>query len=73
MLKDGDMRAKIAEAMAVDFRSDLEHDGLTAEQIETQINRSKERITSAPVAILLCLDSSELDSYPDTRSRGTGG
>jgi nitroreductase len=32
-----------------------------------QVNRSKERITSAPVAILLCLDMSEMDTYSDKR------
>ncbi|HJR80415.1 MAG TPA: nitroreductase family protein, partial [Anaerolineales bacterium] len=37
------------------------------EKIQAQIKRSKERITSAPVAILLCLDRSELDLYPDEK------
>jgi nitroreductase len=37
------------------------------EKIQTQIERSKERITSAPVVILLCLDMSEMDSYRDEK------
>ena len=53
--------------MAVDFQHDLEHDGLPPEKIQAQINRSKERITASPVAILLCLDMSEMDSYPDEK------
>ena len=51
--------------MAIDFERDLTRDGLSPEKIQAQIKRSKERITSAAVAILLCLDMSEMDSYPD--------
>lgn len=53
--------------MAMDFERDLTRDGLPPEKIQGQIKRSKERITSAPVAILLCLDVSDMDSYPDEK------
>ncbi len=53
--------------MAMDFERDLASDGLPPEKIQSQIQRSKDRITSAPVAILLCLDMSEMDSYPDEK------
>ena len=53
--------------MAVDFERDLRRDGLSPEKIQSQINRSIERITSAPVAILLCLDMSDMDTYPDEK------
>ena len=53
--------------MAIDFERDLTHDGLPPEKIKAQLKRSKDRITSAPVAILLCLDMSEMDSYPDEK------
>ncbi len=53
--------------MAEDFERDLRKDGLPKEKIRAQIIRSKDRITSAPVAILLCLDMSEMDSYPDEK------
>jgi len=61
------VRAKLADAMAVDFQRDLESDGVPSEKIQAQVKRSKDRIISAPVAILLCLDMSEMDSYPDKR------
>lgn len=61
------VKASLAEAMAIDFERDLTHDGLSSEKIQAQIKRSKERITSAPVAILLCLDMSDMDSYPDEK------
>ena len=64
---DSSVKVKLAEAMAIDFQHDLTHDGLSPEKIQSQIKRSKERITSAPLAILLCLDMSEMDSYPDEK------
>jgi coenzyme F420-0:L-glutamate ligase/coenzyme F420-1:gamma-L-glutamate ligase len=53
--------------MAEDFERDLRRDGVAPEKIEAQIKRSKDRIASAPVVILLCLDMSEMDSYPDEK------
>lgn len=67
VVTDLSVRIKLAEAMAADFQRDLESDGISPEKIQAQVTRSKERITSAPVAILLCLDMSEMDSYPDKR------
>ena len=61
------VKQKLADAMAIDFELDLTSDGLTQEKIQAQVKRSKDRITSAPVAILLCLDISEMDSYPDKK------
>ena len=61
------MKENLAEAMAADFERDLIRDGLPFEKIQAQIKRSKDRILSAPVAILLCLDMSEMDSYPDEK------
>jgi F420 biosynthesis protein FbiB-like protein len=58
---------QLADAMAQDFERDLTRDGLHPEKIQAQIKRSKERITSAPVAILLCLDRNEIDYYPDEK------
>lgn len=67
IVEDSSTRKRLAEAMAVDFQRDLESDNVPPEKIQAQVTRSKERITSAPVAILLCLDMTEMDSYPDKR------
>lgn len=53
--------------MAKDFERDLTRDGIPPEKIKAQLKRSKDRIRAAPVAILLCLDMSEMDSYPDEK------
>jgi coenzyme F420-0:L-glutamate ligase/coenzyme F420-1:gamma-L-glutamate ligase len=67
---DSIVKQHLADAMAVDFERDLTRDGLSPEKIQSQIKRSKDRITSAPVAILLCMDMSEMDSYPDEKRQG---
>ena len=61
------MKAQLADAMAEDFARDLQRDGVPPEKIQAQIKRSKDRLTSAPLVILLCLDMSEMDSYPDQK------
>jgi len=67
VVTDLSVKTRLAEAMAQDFQRDLLRDGISPEKIQAQIKRSRERITSAPVAILLCLDMSEMDSYPDEK------
>jgi coenzyme F420-0:L-glutamate ligase/coenzyme F420-1:gamma-L-glutamate ligase len=67
ILRDLSVKTRLAEAMAGDFQRDLVNDGVALEKIEAQVKRSRERITSAPAAILLCLDISEMDSYPDEK------
>jgi F420 biosynthesis protein FbiB-like protein len=58
-------KKQLADSMAIEFRRDLEKDGLPGEKIDLRVNKSRERITSAPVVVILCLDMSEMDSYPD--------
>jgi len=60
-------RTRLADAMGDDFRRDLLADNLPDEQVEAQVERSRQRIIEAPAAILLCLDSVEMDTYPDER------
>lgn len=67
VVTDVSVKMRLAEAMAADFERDLRGDGVAPEKIQAQIRRSKDRITAAPAAILLCLDMSEMDSYPDAK------
>lgn len=53
--------------MSREFQKDLEKDNFSREEIEKRVARSRERITGAPVVILLCLEMSEMDTYPDRR------
>jgi F420 biosynthesis protein FbiB-like protein len=67
VLTDVSVKTQLADAMAEDFERDLKRDGVPLETIETQVKRSKARITCAPVAILLCLDMTEMEIYPDEK------
>jgi coenzyme F420-0:L-glutamate ligase/coenzyme F420-1:gamma-L-glutamate ligase len=64
---DLSVKINLAEAMAIDFERDLKRDGVSPEKIQAQLKRSRDRINSAPIAILLCLDMREMDSYPDEK------
>jgi F420 biosynthesis protein FbiB-like protein len=70
VILSGSAKESLADAMAVDFELDLIRDGVAPEKIQAQIDRSKERISSAPVAILLCLDMTDMNSYPDEKRSG---
>jgi coenzyme F420-0:L-glutamate ligase / coenzyme F420-1:gamma-L-glutamate ligase len=67
VVTDLSFKIQLADAMAKDFECDLNQDGVAPEKIQAQIKRSKDRIKSAPVVILLCLDMSEMDIYPDAK------
>jgi F420 biosynthesis protein FbiB-like protein len=67
VLTGEESRRCLADAMGEDFCRDLQADGLPQEQIVLQVERSRKRIIEAPAAILLCLDSAEMDTYPDER------
>ena len=60
-------RERLAQAMGEDFRRDLQADGIPAEDIQVQVQRSRQRITEVPAAVLLCLETDEIDRYPDER------
>ncbi len=65
ILQTQEVRARVVEAMGQNFLRDLLADGLSKEEAEAQVKRSRQRILEAPVAILLCFDPSDMDIYPD--------
>jgi coenzyme F420-0:L-glutamate ligase / coenzyme F420-1:gamma-L-glutamate ligase len=69
VVMDPAIKQKLADAMSFEFQRDLENDGLPPEDIQKRISRSRERMTSAPVLILLCLEMSDMDVYPDPKRR----
>jgi F420 biosynthesis protein FbiB-like protein len=60
-------KENLANAMAMRLRQDLQADGVPGEVIEKDAGRSINRVTSAPVLILVCLTMEDMDSYPDQR------
>ncbi|MDP1548164.1 MAG: nitroreductase family protein [Anaerolineales bacterium] len=69
VLTDSSAKIHLSDAMAEEFQRDLEKDNLAPAEISKRVSRSRERITGAPVVIILCLDMSEMDKYPDTRRK----
>lgn len=65
VLTSPEVKSRLSEAMAADFKRDLARDGLGEAEIAAQVTRSKNRIVNAPVVIILCMDESEMDRYPD--------
>ena len=62
-------KAHLADKMESEFQRDLEKDNLSNEEIQKRLKRSRERINSAPVIILLCTDMTEMDAYPDAQRK----
>ena len=65
VLTSPDARQRLSERMGADFRQSLLGDGFDPSEVEEQVQRSYQRILSAPAAILLSLDTTVEDSYPD--------
>jgi coenzyme F420-0:L-glutamate ligase/coenzyme F420-1:gamma-L-glutamate ligase len=65
VLQDLSVKTNLADAMAVEFQRDLEEDNFSKDEIEKKVVNSRNRIIGAPVVIILCLDMTEMDSYPD--------
>ena len=69
VLTDSNAKTHLADSMAIEFQHDLEKDNLPQAEIEKRVKKSRERITSAPVVIILCVEMSEMDEYPDAQRK----
>jgi F420 biosynthesis protein FbiB-like protein len=63
------IKEKLADEMIKKFQQELENDALPPEEISKRVERSKNRILSAPVVIVLSVDMSNMDIYPDKHRR----
>lgn len=60
-------KARLAGAMGDRLRADLEADGVPQDVIDTDVTRSYQRLTGAPVLVVVCLTMADMDLYPDER------
>ena len=67
VIADETSKLSLSDAMAINFRRDLEKDNLSEAKILTRLEKSRTRLISSPIIIILCMDFSEMDQYPDTR------
>lgn len=65
VLRTAEAKARLADAMAAEFRRDLERDELPPEQVESRVATSRSRINTSPLVVVMCMDTSEMDRYPD--------
>ena len=69
VLSDSLVKEKLIDAMEAEFVEDLKRDRLSPQEIEKRVQRSRKRISEAPVVIILSVDMSEMDKYPDTNRK----
>jgi coenzyme F420-0:L-glutamate ligase / coenzyme F420-1:gamma-L-glutamate ligase len=67
VLTQPEPKSRLSSLLSAEFRRDLAADGLPEAEVDAQAQRSQNRITSAPVIIVLCMDRSEMDVYPDEK------
>ena len=67
VLTTAETKNHLAEAMAADFRRDLEKEGLPEADIAARLERSHRRTHEAPVVVILCMDATGMNSYPDPK------
>jgi F420 biosynthesis protein FbiB-like protein len=67
VIKSSEAKQRLANEMSAEFRRDLLNDKVAEEEVDTRIELSRSRITSSPLVIVLCMDKSEMDTYPDER------
>jgi F420 biosynthesis protein FbiB-like protein len=60
-------RTRLADAMGREFRKTLLGEGITVEEAQAQVARSRARIIEAPAAVLLCMDAAVIDSHADPK------
>jgi coenzyme F420-0:L-glutamate ligase / coenzyme F420-1:gamma-L-glutamate ligase len=60
-------KLRLAESMAAEWRRNLEMDQQTPDVVDLRLRKSHQRLRSAPVLIVPCLFTAELDVYPDTQ------
>lgn len=69
VLDDAATKGTLASAMGARLRQDRSADGDDPQAIEADVARSYARLTEAPAVILVCVETRDMDEYPDQRRR----
>ena len=65
VIRREETKARLAEAMGEEWRSNLQMDGQSAKVVKKRLEGSRRRLLDVPVLVLLCLYLEDLDAYPD--------
>jgi coenzyme F420-0:L-glutamate ligase/coenzyme F420-1:gamma-L-glutamate ligase len=66
VLTRAEPKERLADAMAADWRRNLQMDGESAEVVEIRLDKSRRRIIASPVLVIPCLYLEDLHNYPDS-------
>jgi F420 biosynthesis protein FbiB-like protein len=69
LITDVAVKQNLAGEMSKEFQRELAVDNLARDEVNKRVARSRERMMRAPVIVILCVDMSEMDRYPDTRRK----
>ncbi|MCS7248346.1 MAG: nitroreductase family protein [Anaerolineales bacterium] len=69
VISDAAARERLAHALGEVFRQDLLAQGIGPEEIHQRLERSRQRMLAAPVAVLLCLAEEDLPAGKTERQR----
>jgi F420 biosynthesis protein FbiB-like protein len=67
ILEDDNWKRHLASKMADRLRLDRSADGDNAAIVDADVKRSYDRITEAPILLVICADMIDMDVYPDQR------
>lgn len=67
VLHDRLSKSRLAEAMGTQLRADRLRDGDSTAAVEADVARSFNRITSAPIVVLVAATTADMDVYTDPR------
>jgi F420 biosynthesis protein FbiB-like protein len=60
-----ELKQKLADAMSVEWRHNLEMDGESDEVVDDRLRKSRNRLLNTPVLVIPCLYMLGLHEYPD--------
>jgi coenzyme F420-0:L-glutamate ligase/coenzyme F420-1:gamma-L-glutamate ligase len=69
LVEDRGEKARLSDAMGAAWRADLSSDGVGLERVEEIVDKSHRLLTSTPLLVVCCADTSRADDYPDERRR----
>ena len=67
VIRDAATKERLARAMGAKLRGDLTADAVPPAVIDADVERSYQRITGAPLLLLLCMSLEDMDDYGDER------
>jgi coenzyme F420-0:L-glutamate ligase/coenzyme F420-1:gamma-L-glutamate ligase len=67
ILTKAELKARLAEQMGSTWQQNLQMDGQDPEIVDIRLDKSRQRILTAPAIIIPCLYLEDLDRYPDEK------